>query len=823
MQNIKIKTKKHKGLSSAEASIRLKKFGSNSLERKKKGPLLAFFKKFTSPLIIVLIVVTTISIFIGEKTNAYLILPMILVSVILDFYNTYKSERALKKLLAKIAITATVIRDGVKKEVDFKSIVPGDIVYLTAGDIIPADCKVIESKDFYVNQSVLTGESNPVQKKVSANISKKNPNSLNYIFMGTSVVSGYATVVAEGTGFDSEFGKIAQSISGSEVKTHFEKQLDKYSLMIVKLTIGMVLVVFLVNSLIGHGAINSFLFALAIAISITPELLPVIITVSLSRGSVRMAKKDVITRHLTAIQNFGSMDVLCTDKTGTLTEGKVSLVKHLDIFGKNNEKVYLYSYLNSFFNTGVENPLNKAIVEHAKMNLDVEGFKKIDEIPFDFRRKRESVIVQKGNEKMIITKGAPEEIFKICAYYKIGKRKLKITDEIRKKMFGQFNSFSKQGFKVLALAINEDRNLKEEKMILFGFALFLDPPKETAKKTLKDLKSLGIEVKIITGDNELLTQKICSDINLNIKGVVNGELVKKMTDQELRRALKHTTIFARVTPDQKERIITNLKSIGYVVGYLGDGINDAPALKNADVGITVNNAVDVAKETADIVLLRKSLSAIRDGVIEGRKTYRNTLKYILMGLSSDFGNMLSMVGASFLLPFLPMLPTQVILNDLIYDFSQLSIPADNVDKEETQKPARWNFSFIKRYMLVFGLINAAFDFITYGLLFFVFHSSQNQFQTGWFLESITAQILVVYIIRTKKIPILQSRPSLAFTINTLLAVLIAWVTPFIVLGKVFGFMPVPPIIIAVLAAHVIISLLLIQYVKKWFYNRYQDI
>ena len=812
--------KKFKGLSSNEALIRLKKFGPNSIQRKRRGPLLAFVKKFTSPLIVVLIVVTVVSIFIGEKTNAYLILPMIFVSVLLDFYNTYKSDRALKKLLAKIAVTATVIRDGEKKEIDFKAIVPGDIVFLSAGDIIPADCQILEAKNFYVNQAVLTGESEPIQKKVSKK-KNKGPGSLNYIFMGTSVVSGYATAVVVNTGFESEFGKIAKDISESEIKTHFEKQLDKYSLMIVKLTIVMVLVVFLVNSLLGHGWIDSFLFALAIAISITPELLPVIITVSLSRGSLRMAKKEVITRHLSAIQNFGSMDVLCTDKTGTITEGKISLVKHLDILGKNSEEVFLYSYLNSAFNTGVENPLNKAIIEHAK--IDIDKYKKIDEIPFDFRRKRESVIVQSGSEKLIITKGAPEEIFKICDYYKIGKRKIKIDDKTRKKLFARFNSFSKQGYKTLALAINDDKNLKEEKMAFFGFALFLDPPKETAKKILSELKTLGIEVKIITGDNEILTQKVCSEIKLNIKGIINGEMLKKMTDPELKKILPKTTIFARVTPDQKERIITSLKEIGQVVGYLGDGINDAPALKNADVGISVNNAVDVAKETADIILLRKSLSAIRDGVIEGRKTYRNTLKYILMGLSSDFGNMLSMVGASFLLPFLPMLPTQVILNDLIYDFSQLSIPTDNVDVEETRKPAKWDFSFIKHYMLVFGIMNATFDFITYGLLYFVFKAPEHLFQTGWFLESITTQILVVYIIRTKKTPILQSRPSLAFTINTLLAVLVAWMVPFIFLGKIFKFAPIPILIIAVLSAHAIISLILIQYIKKWFYRRYQDI
>jgi Mg2+-importing ATPase len=820
------KTEKKLGLSSLEAARRLKQFGLNSVYRKQKlRPLVAFVKKFNSPLLLLLIAVSLVSLFVGQSTNAIILLLMVCVSVCLDFFNTYKSERAAEKLAAGVVTTATVYRDGKKQELPFSQIVPGDRLFLSAGDIVPADCQIMEAKDLFVNQSALTGESFPVEKEqvgaraISAEFSPQRPD---LVFMGSSALTGYAEVEVVKTGRETEFGKIADRLAGAEPESDFEKMIKRFSMFITKVIFFLVIFVFFLNAYAGRDLFDSFLFAIAIAVGLTPELLPVIMTVSLSRGSMDMAKKDVIVKNLSSIQNFGSMNILCTDKTGTLTLDKIVLVKNVDCAGKDSEKVLLLAYLNSFYHSGVENPLDNAVKEYAK--LDIKGYAKIDELPFDFTRKRESVVVSSPSGRLLISKGAPEEILKISRTYEQAGKPVELLEDTRKQISNIFNTMSQDGFRVLAIATKTVESKKayansdEEGMTFVGFAGFLDPPKESAKSAILELENLGIVIKILTGDNELLTQKICRDINLPVKGVIDGVEMDKLSDAELQKRVLSTTIFARITPEQKERIILNLKAAGQVVGYLGDGINDAPALKAAEVGISVNNAVDVAKETADIILLRKSLQVLKDGVMEGRRTFQNTMKYITMGLSSNFGNMFSMMAASALLPFLPMLPTQILLNNFFYDFSQLSLSSDDVDKEDIRKPSEWSMKFIKKYMLVFGPISSIFDFLTFGLLFWVYHLSASQFQTGWFIESFATQVFVIYVIRTRKIPFVQSWPSKLLLFNTIAMVVLAWATPYMPWGKFFQFSPLHPVILFSIMSLVFLYLVLVEAVKRKFYK-----
>ena len=753
---------------------------------------------------------------------------MVLISAILDFINSYKSEKAVQDLVSRVVTTATVIRGGKKVELEFKEIVPGDIVILSAGDIVPSDAEILESKDFFVNQSALTGEAFPVEKIAGTGEAGEKKSTLqkdNLVFLGTSVTTGYATARVLKTGRETEFGKIADRLENAEPATEFEKNIKQFSLFIMQVTVVLVGLVFFINAFFGRGWLTSFIFAVAIAIGLTPELLPVIISVALSRGSIRMAKKEVIVKNLSTIQNFGSMNVLCTDKTGTITENRIVLVKYMDGFGNVDEGVLLSAYLNSYFYTGVRNPLDDAI--NAYKRLNISEYKKIDEIPFDFERKKRSIVAEYGGKRLLVAKGAPEEIFKICdTCWEKGKIS-KLDASARKKINEQFDNLSREGFRVLGVARKEVGSATEtyskkdeDQMIFYGFVAFLDPPKATAREAIRELEDLGIELKILTGDNELLTQRICAEINVACTGIMVGEEIDKLTDIELQSAAVRTTIFARVTPEQKERIIINLRKAGKVVGYLGDGINDAPALKAGDIGISVANAVDVAKDTADIILLRKSLKVLRDGVIEGRKTFRNTLKYILIGLSSNFGNMFSMTAASAFLPFLPMLPTQVLLNNFFYDMSQLTLSTDAVDNEDVKKPTTWSLSFIKKYMLVFGLISSLFDFLTFGALLLIFRLPENQFQTGWFIESLATQVFVIYIIRTKKIPFLQSRPSLALFLNTFLVVALAWVIPFFAVGKFFGFAPLSFAVSAVIFGLTLVYLVLVEIAKRFFYKKY---
>jgi len=819
------------GLSTVEVKKYLLQFGENAIyHRKKLKPLVMLLSKFNNPLLFLLMGASTISFFFGQRVNALILIFMILVSALLDFFNSYKSEKVAEKLVESVASTATVRRDGIKKEVPFHVLVPGDIIELSAGDVVPADCIVITADDFFVNQSALTGESFPVEKSIDKDvilpedmILKLTDNTA--VFMGTSVVTGTALVEVVKTGASAEFGKIADKLSLAKQKTSFEIGLKNFSVFILRLTLLMVVFVFVVNAFYGRGILDSFLFAAAIAVGLTPELLPVIMSVTLSHGSLRMAKKEVILKNLASVQNFGSMDILCTDKTGTLTEDKIELIKCVNISNEDSKSTLLYAYLSSIYHTTRKSPLDEAIQIHGKM--DIDAFKKIDEIPFDFERRRESIVVDNNGERFIITKGAPESIFNVC-----NKLDGDSTDDFKenliKKAQEEYDKLSGDGFRVLAYAVkkiekNEKvkyQNQEEESMTFVGFAAFLDPPKKSASSALQELEDLSVEVKIITGDSEILTERICRDLDIKIKGTLIGAVIDAMTDEELSSKLENTNIFARVTPMQKERIVKLLQKLGHTVGYMGDGINDAPVLKAADVGISVNNGVDVAKETADIILMNKNLHVLKDGVIEGRRTFQNTLKYIKMGFSSNFGNMFSMMGASAILPFFPMLSTQILLNNFLYDMSQTTIPSDNTDVESIKKPLQWNMKEFFKYIIAFGLVSSIFDFLTFYLLYGVFHLKDSQFQTGWFIESIATQVLVIFIIRTKRTPFFKSVPGKWVTCSAIGIVALAWIIPYTALGTLLSFAPLPPILIALIFGLVLVYLFVAEIAKYFFYKHF---
>jgi len=816
------------GLSSKDVEERLKLFGYNELVKKKKRlAIISFLSHFKSPLVIILLIAGLISGILGETTNAAIIFFIVVFSIILDFYQESKAERAAEMLKQRVATTATVLRDGVKREVRLNEIVPGDIIYLSAGDIVPADARVITAKDLFVNQSVLTGESFPVEK-IAQPLKSFDPSITewrNYLFMGTSVVSGTAMAVVVKTGSLTEYGKIAKRLVEREVETEFQRSIRNFGYMIMQVTFILVLFVFFINALFMRGILDSLIFSVALAVGLTPELLPMIISINLSKGAISMANKGVIVKRLAAIQNFGNMDVLCCDKTGTLTENRIKLILHVDINGDENEKVLLYSYLNSYFQTGLKSPLDEAILNFKDIN--VRNYQKIDEIPFDFVRKRLSVVVGNQNQYFIITKGAPEEVVNICTYYEVGDIIADITDEIHRKIEQKYIELSSEGYRVLAVAYKRLKEIKpiytvndEKEMIFLGFIAFIDPPKETAREALQLLKKANIELKILTGDNELVTRKVCEHLGFDIKGIVTGSQIAQMHDDALARIVEEANVFCRVTPSQKDRIINALKKNGHVVGFLGDGINDAPSLKNADVGISVNNAVDIAKESADIILLQNDLKVLHDGVLEGRKTFGNTMKYIMMGVSSNFGNMFSVAGASLFLPFLPMLPTQILLNNLLYDFSQSTIPTDEVDQEYIEKPKRLDIRFIRRFMIFLGPVSSLFDFLTFFIMLFIFNAYESLFQTAWFIESLTSQTLVIFVIRTRKSPFWKSKPSKLLLLSSIAIVIFALVLPYTPLGEIFEFVRPPATFYIALAIILITYIILAEIIKNWFYKKY---
>lgn len=817
---LKLLNSQKDGLTEEDAEKRLTLYGHNEATKKKRvSPWLKFFSYFKDPLVLILIIAAIVSSITGENRSAGIIITMVLLSVILNFYQEHKSSKAAEDIAKKLAVRTTVIRDGKKIEIAAKNVVPGDIISLSAGDKVPADGRLIQADDFFINESILTGESFPTEKKIEGPIENC------ILYSGTSVVSGFAQVLAVTTGIHTEYGKIADSLTTPEDASAFEVGIKNFGYLIIKAIIGVILLVFLINAFYHKDLVESLIFSIAIAVGITPELLPMILSVNMSKGSIRMAKKGVLVKRLNAIPDFGSMDILCTDKTGTLTEDQITVVKYLDSQGQEDESVLRLAYINGSFETGIKSLLDKALLDYKK--IDVSSLKKIDEIPYDFTRKRSSVIYEENNNRVMAAKGAPEEIFKICSSYIHKDCAIKTTPTLLKNFNQVYEDLSNQGFRVLAVAFKDVDDKKttyhhseEKDMSLAGFIAFMDPPKQSAKETLVFMAKHGVEIKILTGDSALVTKKICEDLGLPIKGIVLGDEIDINTINDHSLAIKaaNATILARLSPVQKERIIIALRKSGKVVGYLGDGINDAPSLKSADVGISVENAVEVAKETADIILMKKGLKELMEGVLEGRKTFGNTMKYLMMGLSSNFGNMFSMIGAAIYLPFFPMLPGQILVNNFLYDMSQVAIPLDKVDHEYLEKPKHWDMKFIKNFMLIFGPISSLFDFLTFYTLYAVFHLSGSAFQTGWFIESLATQTLVIYIIRTRKIPFFQSSPSkyLVFSTIAVLAIGLLITQPFI--GSFFGFTTLPWKIVLVIFGLVAVYLVLVEIVKQLFYK-----
>ena len=823
----KLKTSQ-KGLTEQEAKNRIMEYGLNEPAKKKKRTIIReILSKFVNPLVIVLIIIACFSLFFGEKISALIVSLMAVMSVALAFVQEHRASKAAEKLSEMVRTTATIIRNGKAKEISIREIVPGDLIDLFAGDMIPADLRIISCKDLFINQASLTGESFPIEK-VATPITPKN-NSIselnNIAFMGSSVVSGTALGVVIKTGIATQFGELSRKLVTMRIETSFDKGVNKFTMLMIKTMVCMVMVIFAIIAIRHGNFIEALLFSLGVAVGLAPEMLPMIVTLNLSKGAISMSKKEVIVKRLNSIQNFGAMDVLCTDKTGTLTMDRIVLEKHCDVVRKEDDDVLRYAYINSFYQTGLKNLLDRAILKFQK--LVVMEYKKIDEIPFDFSRKIMSVVVEMEDRHKIISKGAPEEIFKRCVQYELDGEFLDIDPLIISDLKDEFDSLSADGFRVLAIAYKNFDNKKdaysrddERDLILKGYVAFLDPPKPSSRRAIQALKKLGIDFKVLTGDNELVTRKICSEVGLDVRGLVTGDRVEKSSDNELKELVKTTNIFARLSPMQKERVIHALRANGHIVGYLGDGINDAPALKTSDVGISVNNAVDIAKESADIILLKKSLMVLEDGVVEGRKVFGNIIKYIKMGSSSNFGNMFSMTGGSLFLPFLPMLPIQILLNNFLYDVSQIAIPTDQVDREYVLKPRPWNVKYIRNFMMIIGPISSIYDFLTYGVMLFIFHSSAELFHTGWFIESLCTQTLVIHVIRTGKIPFIESRPSRFLMSMSILIVSIGIAIPFTPLAKPFGFVKPPPMYFVALFIMVVTYLFFVQVVKKWFIRKY---
>jgi Mg2+-importing ATPase len=803
-----------KGLSFSAVKKLQQQYGPNTLQDTtgRNEWLLALLARFKNPLVITLLLAASLSLFLGGKASFFIIVTIVIISVSLDFLNTYRSQRTAETLKDKVRVKARVLRGGAPRIVAVEALVPGDIVLLSAGKIIPADGVVVEGKDLFTNEAVLTGESFPQSKPVNTEV-----------YMGSGVVSGEGQMRVTVIGKETKFAHIAQTLQSTRRTTEFEKEIRDFSLLIVRMTFFLVIFVFLVNILFHRDVIESILFSLALAVGLAPELLPLIITLNLTKGSLQMAKEGVIVKQLSAVQNFGNMDILCTDKTGTLTEDNIALMKYVD--GKNNlsDEVLRLGYIASVFSTSFQNPLDEAVEAHD--GIDITKYRKIDEIPFDFERKREAVVVHHIHEKrrFLIVKGAPEEIFKISTTY--GPTNVSFDSRLRTTVENTYTQLSQSGFRVLAVASKEIEPEKryeadsENELSFQGFLAFLDPAKTSVSSTLARMREMGITSKVITGDNPLVTQKIASDIGLPVEGVLSGDQLNKLSQRKLIAKAEKTTIFARVNPEQKVRIIRALQASGHVVGYMGDGINDAPGLRAADVSVSVNNAVDVARDAADFILLHKSLHELINGVIEGRKTFANTMKYLRMDLSSNFGNMFSMAGASLFLPFLPMLATQILLNNLLYDASQFAISFDNVDKQEITKPRILSIREIKRFMWSYGLLSSLFDFIVFGVLLLVFHADAPVFQAGWFLESMLTQIFVVYIIRTRLVPFKDSRPAALLVVSTILVALIAGLAVLLPIRAIFQFGQLQLVQIITLLGVVLVYLFFAQLIKKKFYGR----
>ncbi len=826
--NIEEQNLDRQGLSVAEAARRLAVYGANEVApRAARSDLVVLLLHFTNPVVLILLIASAISIFVGEATNAIIIAVIILLSVTLDFIQERRSSKAAAALRASVALRATVIRDGEARTIPASEIVPGDLIQLTVGDLVPADGRVVQAKDFFVDQAAFTGESFPVEKTAAKVDTTGQAKKDSVVWLGTDVTSGEAQAVITGTGATTEFAHLARSLVTAPPETEFERGTRKFSLFVMRVVIGLVFFVLLVNIAFHRPALDSFLFALALAVGLTPGLLPMIVSVTLAHGARRLLKKQVIVKRLAAIEDLGSIDVFCTDKTGTLTEGVITLERHVDLTGREDEKTLFLALLNATHQSGLRSPLDDAILRHEHAALPL--YEKVDELPFDFERRRLSVVVHNGGKRLLITKGAPEAVLAVCREYDLAGERRPFDKLTREQCTATFTKLSQEGYRTLGVAYRdvtaENRthftNADERDLVFVGFAGFLDPPRKSATPTLHVLKRDAVEVKVLTGDNEIVTRKICNEVGLEVRGSITGEELEKVSSTALPQLAQRLTIFARVSPDQKRRIINALQRSGHAVGYLGDGINDAPSLHEADVGISVDTAVDVAREAADLILLRKSLHVIHSGIIEGRRTFGNVMKYILMGTSSNFGNMFSMAGASLLLPFLPMLPPQILLNNLLYDLSQVTIPGDRVDADYLLKPRKWSVAHIRRYMIWMGLVSSAFDFLTFGLLLWVFQASAPLFRTGWFIESLATQTLVILIIRTRNVP-WRSAPSRALLLSTSACVAVGTILPFTPLAGLLGFVQPSLALLVTIALMVVIYLVMAELIKRWLYHRHFD-
>jgi Mg2+-importing ATPase len=830
------------GLSAGRAASQLKVFGPNQIARERQAPVLVeLWNRFRNPLNALLLSLAAASWALSDVRSALVIAVMVVLSVGLGFIQEHRSSAAAAKLASMVSVKASVRRPGAPEadadgfmELPLDGLVPGDVVRLAAGDLIPADLRLLSAKDLYVNQSTLTGESMPAEKSAQPAKIDDDPFALpNLCFMGSNVTSGFGEGLIVHTGRATYFGQLADKIVAADEVSSFDRGINRVVWLMVRFILVMTPTVFLINGFTKHNWLEALFFAVAVAVGLTPEMLPMIVTVNLARGAIAMSKKRVIVKRLNAIQNIGAMDVLCTDKTGTLTQDRVIMKLHVNVEGHEDERVLDYAYLNSHFQSGLHNLMDKAVLEHVEREghpMDLDGYGKLDEIPFDFTRRRLSVIVQKPGEKpLLICKGAVEEVFSASSRYQLGDRVEALDQSHLPKVQKVTGRLSRNGFRVIAVAC---RTLEAEQprygadderdLTLLGFIAFLDPPKETAAAAIADLQASGVAVKILTGDNDLVTRKICQDVGLEVRRLVLGREVEVMDDDQLAQTAADAQVFAKMSPAQKARVIAALQRHGHVVGFLGDGINDGPALKAADVGVSVDTAVDIAKESADIILLEKSLGVLKEGVIEGRRVFGNITKYIKMGASSNFGNMFSVLGASILLPFLPMAPLQVLTNNLLYDFSQTTIPTDNVDAEYLASPRKWEIGNITRFMLFIGPISSIFDYATFFVMLYVFKTWSNPalFQTGWFVESLLTQTLIIHIIRTAKVPFIESRASTPLIATTLIICAIGIYLPVSPLAGALGFKPLPPLYWPIVASFLLSYAILTHLVKTWFIRRW---
>ena len=824
------------GLSSAEAAVRLAQYGPNRLRPQRQHAIWQFLARFRNPLVVVLLVACVISAVIGEATSAAVIAIIVLMSVILDFVQERRAGQAAEKLAHQVALRVRVWRDGCEQEVTAETLVPGDVVLLSAGDLIPADAQVLQAQDFFVNQALLTGEPYPVERHAATEpLSEQgdwDTDNDGVVFMGSSVVSGAARVLTLRTAKRTAIGQIATSLEKPPPPTAFEIGTRRFGLLIMRLTVLLVLFTLGVNLAFHRPLLESFLFAVALAVGLTPELLPMVVSVTLARGAMRMAQARVIVKRLSAIQDMGAMDILCTDKTGTLTEAKIRLERHVDPQGAPSHRVLELAYINSFFESGLKSPMDEAILAHE--HIDVSSWAKIDEVPFDFERRRVSVLVERGGERLLVLKGAPEDVLRLCTQYESGGSQPGSPDASSLQPFDDaaheqaqalFGQLGQDGFRVLAIAWKREPGTlvdavvgDESELVFAGFAAFLDPPKASARVALEALAASGVAVKIITGDNELVTRHVCAELGITVDGVLSGAEIAAMNDDALCARVEEVNLFCRANPQQKNRVLLALKARGHVVGYLGDGINDAPSLHTADVGISVDGAVDVAKQAAAMILLENDLGVLHAGIREGRRTFGNVMKYIMMATSSNFGNMFSMAAATLFLPFLPMLPLQVLLNNFLYDLSELPLPADNVDEDDLARPRRWDMGFIRTFMMTIGPVSSIFDFLTFWLLLAVLQADKALFRTGWFVESLATQVLVIFIIRTRANPF-KSRAHRLLAATSLAVVAIAIILPFTPLAPVLGFAPLPLRFVVMLLGLTAIYLVLVEMVKRWFYRR----